>query len=118
MITNPLEGKTQMAITVKEVVYLFDFADDRKSMVHEINTEWKVVVLLKLASYNVQLKNKEAIVKEANIEFPVLSEEAWKILNGTAKVSRGHLDSIPHLGAVVDHFQEIYEHEKNKMPVL
>ena len=111
-MTNILEGKKQMAINVRDVVYLFDVAPDMKSMVHKITDDWNVTVLFKIASYNVKLNKGEQLIKEANIEFPVLSEEAMMMLNGQAKVNRGHLDSIPHLGAIVDYFQEIYEHEK------
>lgn len=117
-MTNPLEGKRQMAIRVSDAVYLFDVTEDRKGMIHKISDEWNVTVLFKIASYNVTLNKGATIIKEANIDFPVLSDEAMLFLNGQAKVTKGHLDSIPHLGAIVDYFQEVYEHEAKTMQVL
>jgi hypothetical protein len=112
-MTNPLAGKKQMAIHVKDSVYLFDVSPDARSMAHNIEEGWRVVVTFKIASYEVKLENKDQLIKEAKIEFPVISQEAMLFLNGQAKVTKGHLDSIPHLGAVVDHFHDIYEHQKN-----
>lgn len=114
-----IEGKKQMAIHVKTDVYLFDIADDIKSMTCGLSEDWKIVIYFTMASFNVKLQNKDVKVDEAVVNFLVETNEAAMFMNGVTKFTRGHIEAIPHLGAVIDHFNDVYLSKKEGfVPVL